>query len=174
MNHQDRPYLDKNLYGGGPQEKESVPDQRPERQEAQRQGAQVKTGIIGSMYPHVVRGMAPGGGEEDPLPPGKRGPPDDKSEEDSEEEGDDESDIDEDTESVTSSSQSSAGKMKQQGEGMGKRNYQGGAGGPPEDPDDPLTGGIPVRDEEGLGDIGANEEELDLQREMELLDPRVL
>ena len=157
MNHQDRPYLDKSLYGeGGPPERESVPGQRPERQEAQKQGTKVKTGIIGSMYPHVVRGMAPGGGGEDPPPLGKRGPPDDKSEEDFEEEGDDESDIDEDTESVTSSSRSSAGKMKQPGEAMGKRNYQGGAGGLPEDPDDPLMGGIPVRDVEGLGDIGVN------------------
>ena len=82
------------LWRGGHQEKESVSNQRPERQKTQRQRAQVKTGIVGSMYPHVVRGMAPGGGGEDPLPLGKRGPPDDKSEEDSEEEEDDESDID--------------------------------------------------------------------------------
>ena len=79
MNHQGRPHLNKNLYGeGGAQEKGSASDQKPSRQETQRQRAQDKTGIIGSMYPHLVKGMAPGGVGEEPLPPGRREPPEER------------------------------------------------------------------------------------------------
>ena len=59
--------------------------------------------MIGSMYPHVVKGMAPGGGG-DPPPPGKKGPTEDKSDDGSAEEENDESDTDKETISVTSSS----------------------------------------------------------------------
>ena len=72
MNHQGRPHLSKNLYGEeGPQEKESASDQKSARQETKRQRVQVKTGIIGSMYPHMVRGIAPGGEEKTLRPQGK-------------------------------------------------------------------------------------------------------
>ena len=45
---------------------------------------QAKSGIIGSMYPHTTRGMAPGG----------RGPPADKPVDEMEDEEDEEEDTD--------------------------------------------------------------------------------
>ena len=95
----------RNLYleGGGPYKGGPIPDQGSSKQGTQKQKIPVKTGMIGSMYPHVVGGMAPGG---------KGSPPDDKSDDESDEEENDESDTDEETVSVTSSSQVSAGKVK--------------------------------------------------------------
>ena len=58
--------------------------------------------MIGSINPHLVKGMAPGGGR-GPPPLGKGGPPEEES---------DEYDTDEETVSLTSSSQVSAGRMR--------------------------------------------------------------
>ena len=60
--------------------------------------------------------------------------------------------------------------MKQQEGAKSKRNYQEGAGAHWKTQ---MThqGGMQVRDIEGLGDMGAKEEELDPQGGMELLDP---
>ena len=78
---------------------------RPLKQQTQRQESPTKVGIIGSMYPHVVKGMAPGGGGGSPPPPGQEGPPEDKPYEGSDEEENEEDDMDEETVSVTTSSQ---------------------------------------------------------------------
>ena len=59
--------------GGGPPESELILGQMPLRQQTQRLESSAKVGIIGSMYPHVVKGMAPGGGGS-PPPPGRGGP----------------------------------------------------------------------------------------------------
>ena len=87
------------------------------------------------MYPHVGRGMAPGGGE-GPPPPGGGGPPLDKpgDKEDEEDEGED---TDGETVSVTSSSQGSASKARYQRWKDTGPVYGSSAGGPPEDPIDP-------------------------------------
>ena len=63
--------------------------------------------MIGSMYPHIVGGTAPGGGE--PPPPEKGRLPVDKSDDGSTEQEDE---ADEETVSVTSSSQVSVSKGK--------------------------------------------------------------
>ena len=60
--------------GGGPPESEPISGQRPLRQQTQRPGSSAKVGIIGSMYPHVVKGTAPRGGGGSPPPPGQGGP----------------------------------------------------------------------------------------------------
>ena len=121
--------------GGGPHEGGPVSRQGPPLQKASRAAGQAKPGIIGSLYPHLNRGIAPGGGEE-PPPPDKRGLPPDKpdDEEGNEDEGED---TDEETESVTSSSQGSAGRVRHQQWKGTKVSYGSGAGGPPEDPSDP-------------------------------------
>ena len=87
-------------------------------QRTQKAESEAKTGIIGSMYPYVVRSMAPGRGEGLP-PPGKGGPPEDKPNDESDGEEDDGSDTEEETVSVTSSSQGSTDKMKHQKWGKG-------------------------------------------------------
>ena len=114
-----------------------MPRQEPSKQEMPKQGVSGKMGMIGSMYPHIVGGMAPGGGQE-PPPPGKRGPPEDKSDDGSTEDGDE---ADKETVSVTSSSQVSISKSKPQRWDKEKEMYVSGAGGPPEDPDDSSRGG---------------------------------
>ena len=85
------------LYRGGETHKgRPLPDQKPSRQRTQNQRSSAKTGMIGSMYPHAVEGMAPGGrGGTQPLAKGD--PPDEKSDDESNEEEDDESDTDEET-----------------------------------------------------------------------------
>ena len=45
--------------GGRPHEGESAPDQSLWRQETVKQGSLGKGGMIGSMYPHIIKGMAP-------------------------------------------------------------------------------------------------------------------
>ena len=95
--HDHHHYLIKNRQNKGPKNK----------------GAPAKMGMMGSMYPRAVGGMAAGGGGGTP-PPDKGGPPDDKSDDESNEEENDESDTDEETVSVTSSSQASAGRIKPQ------------------------------------------------------------
>ena len=113
MSPQNRSHLVRKLWEeGGPHEEGSMPGQEPSRQKAQKHRITVKAGIIGSMYPHVVKGMAPVGGGGPPSP-GKGGPPEDKPDNGSDEEENDETYTDEETVSVTSSSQVSAGKMKQ-------------------------------------------------------------
>ena len=81
--------------GGGPYKRGSIPDQGSSKQGTQKQEVPVKTRMIGSMYPHVVGGMAPGGGGGTP-PPSKGGPPDNKSDDGSDKEENDQSDTDED------------------------------------------------------------------------------
>ena len=124
-------------WGGGPHEQREVPRQEPSKQELPKQGISGKRGMIGSMYPHIVGGMAPGGGGE-PSTPGKGGPPEDKSDDGSTEEEDE---ADEETVSVTSSSQVSVSKTKPKRWDKKKEMYVGGTGGPPEETDDPSRGG---------------------------------
>ena len=85
--------------GGGPHEGDVKQQQEPHTQRTSKVTRQARSGIIGSLYPHLARGMAPGGGDE-PPPPGGGGLPPDKS---NDEEGDEEEgeDTDEETESVT-------------------------------------------------------------------------
>ena len=59
--------------GGGPHETESISGQRLPGWETQRQRSSAKVGIVESMYPHVVKGMAPGVGGS-PSPPGQGDP----------------------------------------------------------------------------------------------------
>ena len=133
------------MEGGGPHEKGSKPTQEPSKQKVQKQETPIKTGVIGTMYPHVARGMAQGGGV-GPPPPGKGGPPEDKSDDEADKEEEDETDTDEETASGTSSSQVSTGRAKQQERGNNRRTSKEGAGGPPEDPNDPSG-------EEGVGSV---------------------
>ena len=120
--------------GGGPHEGDVKQQQEPHTQKTSKVTRQVRSGIIGSLYPRLVRGMAPGGGDGPPPPGGGNLPPDKPDEEREEEEGED---TDEETESVTSSSQGSTVKAKyHQWKGTGT-SYGSGAGGPPEDPNDP-------------------------------------
>ena len=126
---------------GGPHESEPISGQRPLRQQAQRQGSSTKVGIIGSMYPHVVKGMASGEGGGSPPPLGQGGPPEDKLDEGSDEEENEEDDTDEETVSVTTSNQASAGGGGPRKWDCAKETYQEGTGGPPEDPNDPAGGG---------------------------------
>ena len=56
--------------GEGPHESEPISGRQPLRQQTQRQESSTKVGIIGSMYPHVVKGTAPRGGGGSPPPPG--------------------------------------------------------------------------------------------------------
>ena len=114
--------------GGGPHELEPISGQRPLRQQAQRQGSSTKVGIIGSMYPHVVKGMASGEGGGSPPPPGQGGPPEDKLDEGSDEEENEEDDTDEETVSVTTSNQASAGGAGPQKWDRAKETYQEGTG----------------------------------------------
>ena len=73
-------------------------------------------------------------------------PPDDKIEDDSEEDEDEESKTDEETVLVTSSGQALGEKIKFK-KGIKDRDpFQAGAGGLPEDPNDPLGEG-------GMGDM---------------------
>ena len=150
--------------GGGPHEGDDGLRQEPHIQKTSKLAKQAKLGIIGSMYPHLARGMAPRGGE-GPPPPDERGPPPDKlnDEEGEEEEGED---TDEETVSVTSSSQGSAGRVKYYQWKDTGTGYGSGAGGPPEDPNDPSgegsSGGIAV----DLEAIEVKGEGLDLQVKM--------
>ena len=91
-------------------------------------------------YLHSMGGMAPGGMGATP-PQGKGGPPDDKGGNGSGEEENEEDDTDEETVSVTSSSQVSAGRVRPPKWNGSKGNTKEGAGGPPEDPNDPSGGG---------------------------------
>ena len=125
--------------GGGPHEEGTVPGHEPPIQKTQKAAGQAKSGILGSMYPHVTRGMTPGGGK-GPLPPGGGGPPADKPI-DEEDEEDEEGDTDEETISVTSSSQDSADKVRYQRWRDTGPVHGSSAGGPPEDPNDPSGGG---------------------------------
>ena len=120
--------------GGGPHEGGTKQQQEPHTQKTLKETGQARSGIIGSLYPRPARGMAPGGGDS-PPPPGRRNlPPDQPDDEEKEEERED---TDEETESVTSSSQGSTVKAKyHQWKGVG-RSYGSGAGGPPEDPNNP-------------------------------------
>ena len=113
--------------GGGPHEGDIKQQQEPHAQKTSKVTRQARSGIIGSLYPHLVREMAPGGGD-GPPPPGRGNLPPDKpdDEEGEEEEGED---TDEETESVTSSSQGSTVKPKHyQWKGTGT-SYGSGAGG---------------------------------------------
>ena len=125
--------------GGGPHEGDAKQQQEPYTQKTSKVTRQARSGIIGSLYPHLVRGMAPGGGDGPPPPGGGNLPPDKPDDEEGEEE--EREDTDEETESVTSSSQGSTVKAKYyqwKGTGTG---YGSGAGGPPEDPNDPSSEG---------------------------------
>ena len=51
------------LKRGGPHKEGIVPGHDPSAQKAQKVMGQAKSGILESLYPHVTRGMAPGGGE---------------------------------------------------------------------------------------------------------------
>ena len=123
--------------GGGPPGEGTVPGHELPIQNTQKAMGQVKSGIIGSMYPHTTRGMAPGGGK-GPPPPGGRGPSADKPIDEMEDEEDEEGDTDEETVSVTSGSQDSMDKLKYQKWGDGGPVYRSSARGPPDDPNDPL------------------------------------
>ena len=127
-------------YRGEPHEEGLVSGQGPSKQGTQKERVPAGGGMIGSMYPHVTRGIAPSGGGE-PPPLGGRGLPEDKPEDESDDEEGEESETDEETVSVTSSSQASAEKMKQPKWNKEKEIYESGAGGPPEDPNNPLRGG---------------------------------
>ena len=119
--------------GGGPCEGDVKKQQESHTQKTSRVARQARSGIIGSLYPHLARGMVPGGGD-GPPPPGGGDLSPDKQNDKEEEEGED---TDEETESVTSSSQGSTVKVKYyRGKGTGT-GYGSGAGGPPEDPNDP-------------------------------------
>ena len=147
--------------GGGPHEGESVTSQDSSKQKTQRHGISARPGMIGSMYSHLEKGIAPvGGGEPPPL--GKRGLPRDKSDDGSGEEEDEESGTDEETVSVTSSNQTSAGQIKQQKWDEKKETYKSGPRDPPEDPND-LQGReileVPTGDPK---DIEVSKGELDL------------
>ena len=125
--------------GGGPHEGDIKQKQEPHAQKTSKVTRPARSGTIGSLYPHLVREMAPGGGD-GPPPPGRGDLPPDKpdDEEGEEEEGED---TDEETESVTSSSQGSMVKPKHyQWKGTGISSGSG-AGGPPEDPNDPFGEG---------------------------------
>ena len=62
--------------GGGPHEGGAKQQQEPHTQKTSKETRQVKSGIIGSLYPRLARGMAPGGGGS-PPPPGRGNlPPD--------------------------------------------------------------------------------------------------
>ena len=93
------------------------------------------------MYPHVVKGTAPGGGGGNPPPPGQGGPQEDKLDEGSDEEENEEDDMDEEIVSVTTSSQALAGGAGPQKWDRAKETYREGTVGPPEDPNDPAGGG---------------------------------
>ena len=95
--------------------------------------------MTGLAHQHPMGGMAPVGGGGTP-PPDKGGPPDDKGNDELEEENE-EDDTDEETVSVTSSSQVSASRARPLIWDDGKENIKEGAGGPPEDPNDPSGGG---------------------------------
>ena len=119
--------------GGGPHGGGVMPGHEHPTQKTQKAEGQAKARMIGSMYPHVVKSVVPGGGE-GPPPPGRGGPlPADEMEG----KEDDEGDTDEETVSVTSSSQGSADKIKYWKWGKGEPVYRSSAGGPPEDPNDP-------------------------------------
>ena len=144
-------------------------NKNPHVQKTSKGARQVRSGIIGSLYPRLVRGMAPGGGDGPPPPGGGNLPPDQPDDEEREEEGED---TDEETESVTSSSQGSTVKIKHhqwKGAGMG---YGSGAGGPPEDPNDHPSGerGAIGKVNVGPGAIGVSGVGLDPQVKMETRD----
>ena len=122
--------------GEGPHGGGTMPGHGPPIHRAQKAEGQTKGGIIGSMNPHDVRNMAPGGGE-GPPPPGKGGPLEDKPDDESGDEENEGSNTDEETVSVTSSSQGSTDKVKHQKWGKGKSIYRASAGGLPEDPNNP-------------------------------------
>ena len=70
--------------GGGPPGEGIVPGHELPNRDVQKTRGQVRSGIIGSMYPHT-RGMALGAGK-GPPPPGGRGPPADKPDDEMEDE----------------------------------------------------------------------------------------
>ena len=49
---------------GGPHGEGTMPEHEPPTQKAKKAERQAKTGIIGSIYPHIAKSMVPGGGEE--------------------------------------------------------------------------------------------------------------
>ena len=125
--------------------------------------------MTGLAYLCSMGGMAPGGGGGTP-PPGKGGPPDGKEDEESGEEEGEENDTDKETMSVTSSSQvsaSRAGPLKWDG---GKENIKEGAGGPPEDPNDPSGEEVLGMVVEDHGDTGVRGVGLDHLEGMEQWD----
>ena len=144
-------------------------DMSPPTQNTQKAMGQVKSGIIGSMYPHMTRGMTPGGGK-GPPPPGGRGPPADKPVDEMEDEEDEEGDTDEETASVTSSSQDSADKIRYQKWRDTGPIYRSSTGGPSEDPNDPSEWGNSKESHRGPRAIGVRGEELDPQGRMGPLD----
>ena len=150
--------------GGGPHKEGTVPGHEPPIEKTQKAAGQAKSGILGSMYPHVTRGMAPGGGK-GPPPPGGGGLPADKLI-DEEDEEDEEGDTDEETISVTSSSQDSADKIRYQRWRDTGPVHGSGAGGPPEDPNNPLGEGVVKKAAGDLEAIGVKGEELDPQGRM--------
>ena len=60
--------------GGGPHDQGEVSRQESIKPETSKGGVPDKKGIIGSMYPHIKGGMAPGGGE-GPHSPREKGAP---------------------------------------------------------------------------------------------------
>ena len=90
--------------GGGLHEGGVKQQQEPHTQKTSKVIRQARSGIIGSLYPDLARGMVPGGGDGPPPPGGGDLPPPDKP---NDEEGEEEEweDTDKETESVTSSSQ---------------------------------------------------------------------
>ena len=155
--------------GGGPPREGPVPGHEPPMQNTQKAMGQVKSGIIGSMYPHTTRGMTPRGGK-GPPPPGGRGPPTDKPIDEMGDEEDEEGDTDEENVSVTSSSQDSADKLRYQKWGDGGPVYRSSARGPPEDPNDPSRGENEREGHRGPRGHRGRGEELDPQGRMEPLD----
>ena len=56
------PHQEPLFRGGGPYEGGPISGQGLSRQGTQKQKAPARSGMIGSMYPHSMGGMAPGGG----------------------------------------------------------------------------------------------------------------
>ena len=122
--HIGGPYLE-----GRPSESGPMSGPGLSKKETHKQKTLTKSGVTGSAYLHSMG-----------APPGRGGPPDDKRDDESGEEENEEDDTDEETVSVTSSSQVSAGRMRPPQWNVGEENTKGGAGGAPEDPNDPSGG----------------------------------
>ena len=116
--------------GGGPDERGPKSGQGPSRKEIQKQKIPTKSGETGSVYPHFMGGMAPGG-EGGTPPPSRGGSPDDGGDDEPDEEENEEDDTDEETVSVTSSSQVSANRVRPLVWGSSEENEKSGEGDPP-------------------------------------------